>query len=258
MPPKITRSADGKIGGPADDVAAPASYGREVSNRRSIKMNERTHDRLFAGCGIAFVVLTLLGAGIATAGGKTHNLTISSTPTQIAHAIAKPAGTAVWVGAYLEFLSVGAFLAFAIWACMKLGGGLLGAIGRAAATGYATVTITSLGIMAGIAYRAGHGISVQLASALVTVNEAVYVATWFLTVFFLLAAGALALAQMRRVLGWSAIGLAAVTLIGTAVSLENLGQMSGMLWFAWIVFASITLARRKRERSAVVAVAQRV
>ena len=134
-------------------------------------MNERTHDRLFAGCGIAFVVLDLVGAIIAMAAGKTHNLTISSTPAQIAHAVAKPAGTAVWIGAYLEFLSVGAFLAFAVWACAKLGGGLLGATARAAATGYAAVTIVSLAVMAAIAYRAGHGMGVQLATALVTVER---------------------------------------------------------------------------------------
>jgi len=219
-------------------------------------MNERAHDRLFAGCGIAFVVLTLVGVVIATVGGKTHNLTISSTPTQIAHAVAKPAGTAVWIGAYLELLSVGAFLAFAVWACAKLGGGLLGAIGRAAATGYATVTIASLGVMAAIAYRAGHGMGVQLATALVTLNEAVYVTTWFMSVFFLLAAGALALTQTRRALGWSAIGVATLTLIGTAVSLENLGQMSGMLWFAWIVYASIAIARGKPAPVRAVAVAQ--
>jgi len=219
-------------------------------------MNERTHDRLFAGCGIAFVVLDLVGAIIATAGGKTHNLTISSTSAQVAHAVAKPAGTAVWIGAYLELLSVGAFLAFAVWACAKLGGGLLGAIGRAAATGYATVMIASLGVMAAIAYRAGHGMGVQLATTLVTLNEALYVGTWFLTVFFLLAAGALSLTRMRRALGWSAIGVATITLIGTAVSLENLGQLSSMLWFAWIVYASIAIARGKRAPARAVAVAQ--
>ncbi len=218
-------------------------------------MNERALDRLFAGCGIAFVVLTLVAAGIATVGGKTHNLTISSTPTQIAHAVAKPAGTAVWIGAYLELLSVGAFLAFAVWACAKLGGGLLGAIGRAAATGYATVTIASLGVMAAIASRAGHGMGVQLATTLVTLNEAVYVATWFMSVFFLLAAGALALTQTRRALGWSAIGVATLTLIGTAVSVENVGQFSAMLWFAWIVYASIAIARGKPAPAGAVAVA---
>ena len=220
-------------------------------------MNERTHDRLFAGCGIAFVVLTLVGAGIATVGGKTHNLTISSTSTQIAHAIAKPAGTAVWIGAYLEFLSVGAFLAFAVWACIKLGGGLLGAIARASATGYATAIVASLAIMAALAHRAGHGIGVQLATTLVTLNEALYVGTWFLSVFFLLAAGTLALSVTRRVLGWSAIGVATITLIGTAVSLENLGQLSTLLWLAWIVYASVALARGKHARARAVAVAQR-
>ncbi len=218
-------------------------------------MNERTHDRLFAGCGIAFVVLTLVGSGIATVGGKTHNLTISSTQTQIAHAIAKPAGTAVWIGAYLELLSIGAFLAFAVWACAKLGGGLLGAIGRAAATGYATATIASLGVMAAIAYRAGHGMGTQLATTLVTLNEALYVGTWFLTVFFLLAAGALSLTRMRRALGWSAIGVALLTLIGAAVSVENVGQFSVMLWFAWIVYASIAIARDKPAPATAVAVA---
>jgi hypothetical protein len=219
-------------------------------------MTEHTHDRLFAGCGIAFVVLDLVGAIIATAGGKTHNLTISSSSTQIAHAVLKPAGTAVWVGAYLEFLSVGAFLAFAVWACIKLGGGLLGAIGRAAATGYATATVASLAIMAALAHRAGHGISVQLASTLVTLNEALYVGTWFLTVFFLLATGALALSGARRALGWSAIAVAVLTLIGTAVSVENVGQFSVLLWFGWIVYASIALARGQRAPSHATAVVQ--
>ena len=102
-------------------------------------MNERMQDRLFAGCGIASVLLQLVGTAIATVGGKTHNLTISSTATHIAHAVAKPAGTAVWIGAYLELLGVGAFLAFAVWACVKLGGGLLGAIGQTRRSGYATL-----------------------------------------------------------------------------------------------------------------------
>jgi hypothetical protein len=47
-----------------------------------------------------------------------------------------------------------------------------------------------------------------------------------------------------------------VTLIGTAVSLENLGKMSVMLWFAWIVYASIALARGERAPAGAAAVAQ--
>jgi hypothetical protein len=217
----------------------------------------RTQDRLFAACGIASVVLELAGVGIASAGGRTHNLTISSSAAQIAHALAKPSGNLVWVGAYLELLSFGAFLGFAIWACTRLGGGLLGTIGSAAGTSYATLSVASLGLADAIAYRAGHGLGVQLGSTLVTVNEALYVGTWFLSAFFLLATGALALTAGRRALGWSAVGIALVTLIATAVSVENLGQFSVLLWLAWIICASITLARGERAPAHAVAVAQR-
>jgi hypothetical protein len=221
-------------------------------------MNERTHDRLFAASGIAAVALELLGTGIGFAGGKTHGLTITSTPAQIASALAKPAGPLVWVGSYIELLSVGAFLAFAVWACARLGGGLLGGIARASATSYATLTAGSLAVMAAIAHRAGHGIGVQLASSLVTVNEALFVTTWFMAAFFLLAAGPLALTAGRQALGRSAIGIALVMLVGTAVSLDNLGQLSNLLWLAWIVYASVALARPARVRAGAVALARGV
>src|SRR5262249_31092026 len=157
------------------------------------------------------------------------------------------AGTAVWAGAYVELLSFGLFLAFAVWATAKLGGGLLGSIGRATATAYATLSVASLCLMGAIEYRAGHGMGLQLGTALITVNEALYVGRWSLAAFSLLAVGPLALASGRRVLGWTAVATAAITLVTTAVSLDNLGQMSNMLWLAWIVGASVALARGERE-----------
>ena len=219
-------------------------------------MNERTQDRLFAASGIASVLVMLAGVAIGATGGREF-ATISSTPAQIAHALAKPAGPAVWVGAYLELLSFGCFLAFAVWACAKLGGGLLGAIGRATATSYATVSVVALAVGDAIEYRAGHGVGVQLGSALITINEALFVGTWFLAVFFLLAVGPLALMSDRRGLGWSAIGTAAIILVLTAVSLDNLGQLSNLLWLIWIVGASIALGRGERAPRGSVAVAQR-
>jgi len=218
-------------------------------------MNERTQDRIFAACGIASVALMLVGLVIGAAGGREF-ATISSTPAQIAHALAKPAGTAVWIGAYVEILSFGCFLAFAVWATRKLGGGVLGGIANAAATSYATLSIASLGLMDAIEYRAGHGIGIDLARTLVTVNEALFVGTWFLSVFFLFAAAPLAVASGRRALGWSAVGVACATLLLTAVSLDNLAQMANALWLAWIVWASISLARVPRTAVSTVAAAQ--
>lgn len=217
-------------------------------------MNERTQDRLFAAGGIASVVLMLAGVAIGAAGGRNF-ATISSSQAQIAHALAKPAGTAVWAGAYIELLSFGCFLAFAVWACAKLGGGLLGTIARTAATSYATLSVASLGLMDAIEYRAGHGMGLQLGTTLITVNEALFVCTWFLVAFFLLAAGPLALSSGRRALGFGAIGTAVLTLVLTAVSLDNLGQFANLLWLIWIVWASISLARGERA-PATVAVAQ--
>lgn len=218
-------------------------------------MNEWMHDRLFAACGIASVAVMLAGVGIGATGGRQF-VTITSTPAEIAEAVAKPAGTAVWVGAYLELLSFGCFLAFAVWACAKLGGGLLGQVARAAATSYATVSVASLAVMDTIAYRSGHGMGLQLATTLVTLNEALFVVTWFLSTFFLLAAGPLALKAGHRVLGWSAIAVAAIVLVLTPASLDNLAQLANLLWLAWIVAASVALGRRRGAPIGVVAPAR--
>jgi hypothetical protein len=218
-------------------------------------MNQRLHDRLFAGSGIVSVILMLAGAGIATA-GHNRNLTISSSPSDVARALAQPAGTVYWVGAYMELLSFGCFLAFAVWACAKLGGGALGQVARAAATAYATLSIGGLAVMDAITYRSGKGMDVQLGSTLVTITEALHVCAWLLAAFFLLAAGPLALAAGRRALGRSAIAIAVIQLVLTAVSVDNLGQMTFLLWLAWIVYASFALARGERVRATAPAAAQ--
>ena len=245
--------ADEKISGPADDASALAPYRPTGQQSKEHKMTARTQDRLFAACGIAFVALELGGVAI---GGKTHHLTVSSSATQVAHALAEPATTLSWVGGYLELLSFGFFLAFAVWASSKLGGGLLGQIARAAATSYATISVASLAVIDAISYRAGHGINPQLGNALVSVNGALYVGSWFLISFFLIAAGATALGSARRRLGWSAIGIALFTLLATAISVTGVGQFGILLCFGWIVSASVSLGRRTRVAAGVTAIAQ--
>ena len=218
-------------------------------------MDERLSDRLFAASGIGSVALMLAGVGIGAAGGRQF-ATISSTPADIADAVAHPAGVALWAGAYLELISFGLFLAFAAWACARLGGGVLGQIARAAATSYATISVASLAVMDTIAYRSGHGMGLQLATTLITLNEALFVVTWFLSAVFLLAAGALALQTGRQALGWSAVAIASIILVVTPISLDNLAQMTNLLWLAWIVAASVALARRRPSRVGAVATAR--
>ena len=213
-------------------------------------MNARLHDRLFALSGVLFVVLELGGAFVAMGTGKTHNLTISSTTSDIAKAIAHPVGAGVWVGAYMETVSVIFFLAFAVWATEKLGGGLLGSVARLAAAANAGAGLVALGIGNAISYQAASGMSVDTARALVTVNEAVYVGTWFVVAGFLAAVGLLALRAGRSIIAWSALGIAAYTFILAPLSVDNLGQFSQMFWLLWVLGASIALARTPRRAPA--------
>jgi hypothetical protein len=211
-------------------------------------MNECTQDRLFAACGIASAVLVHAGLFVALASGQAF-VNLASSPTKVAHELAKPAGTGVWIGAYLGLLGFCAFLAFAPWATAKLGGGLLGATARAAATAYASISIAALCVLDAVEFRAGHGMGTQLATALTNINEALYVGSWFLSAIFLLATGALALTSRRRVLGWSAIAIALLTLVGAAAPTNGLAENTVLLWFIWIVVASISLARSEQART---------
>ncbi len=229
-------------------IAVPLPSVELVSNRvKEYTVTDRSSDRLFAVSGVASVILMYAGVIIGALGGREF-ATITSSPQHIAHVLAKPAGTAVWVGAYVELLSFGCFLAFAVWACSRLGGGILGHVAGSAATSFVTLSVASLGVLDAIAYRSGKGMGVQLGAALVTVNEGLFVCTWFLASFFLIAIGSLALVSGRRAIGSSALAVAAIQLVTTATSLDNLGQFSFTLFMLWIAYASISLARTPHAR----------
>jgi hypothetical protein len=212
-------------------------------------------DRWFALCGIASVVIELVGTFIQMSSKDTHSLTWSSSTASIARAFSQHATTTVWVGAYLEIVSMGLFLAFAIWLTIRLGGGLYGSIARGMAVANTAVSMVSLALLDTSAYLAGRALPVSTARVLVTLNGATFITTWFLTAFFLLAVAPLALAQGRRVIGWSAVAIAAVTFVGVAADPNNLGQMSTMLALLWIVGTSIALLRSEPRQAAVPAVA---
>jgi hypothetical protein len=216
-------------------------------------MNERRQDRLFAACGIASAVLVPVGLLVGLAGGQAF-VDLGSSPAKVAHELAKPAGTGVWVGAYIGLLGFVAFLPFAVWATAKVGDGLLCATARTVATAYASVSVAALCVLDAIEFRAGHGMGAQLATALTNINEALYVGSWLLSAFFLLAVGALALASERRALGWGGIAIALLLLAGAAAPANGLAENAVLLWFVWIVWASISLARGERVSAGSVAV----
>jgi hypothetical protein len=217
-------------------------------------MTERVHDRWFALCGIVFVVLELGGTFLSMATGKTHGLTVGSSTAAVGRAIANPVGTGVWAGAYMELLSVGFFLAFAVWLADRLGGGLFGSILRLAAAANAGGGLVSLALINVLSYRAGHGIAIDSAETIVTTSEAIYVGTWIFTATMLAAAGLLALRAGRPVIAWSALAIVAYTLVFTPLSFDGAGQFSQLLYLAWVGAVSIALTRGGREPARAVAV----
>jgi hypothetical protein len=218
-------------------------------------MNLHIRDRWFALCGIASVVVELGGVLVQMGKKDTHSLTWTSSTRSIEAVFTHPASTSVWVGAYLEFVSMGLFLVFALWATRKLGGGLVGSIASGFAIANVAVGMVSLALLDTEAYLAGHALPVETARTLVTLNGATFVATWFLTAFFLFAVAPLALAAGRRVVGWSAAGIAALILVATAADPGNLGQLAFTLSLVWIVGASIALVRREPRAAAAPAIA---
>jgi hypothetical protein len=205
-------------------------------------------DRVLAACGVASVALVLAGSVLASAGGQ-PSYTLDSSPGQVAHELAKPVGALGWAGAYLELLSYPCFLAFAIWACARLGDGVVAAIARAAATAYATVGVTALGVMNALAYRSGHGVDAQLGTALANLSSALFLSSWILAASFLLAIAPLALASGRRVVGTSAVAIAGIVLVATPALVEHGGQVGYFLWLLWVVGASVALPRAQKNRA---------
>jgi len=218
-------------------------------------MSLNIRDRWFALCGVASVVIELGGAFVQMGSKDTHSLTWTSSTHSIASVFSHHATTTVWVGAYLEILSMGLFLVFALWAARRLGGGLIGSIASGFAVATVAVSTVSLALLDTEAYLAGHALPVEIARTLVTLNGATYVTTWFLTAFFLLAVAPLAVAGGRKVVGWSAAGIAALILVATAADPGNLGQLAFTLSLVWTAVASIALVRREPRGAVTPAVA---
>ena len=111
-------------------------------------MSERTQDRLFAACGIASVVLLLVGSLVGSAGGQ-PSYTLSSSSAQIAHALASGRRTLGWSGIAIALLTLVAtpallehggqagyflWLGWIVYASFSLGRGALAPEAAAVAT----------------------------------------------------------------------------------------------------------------------------
>ena len=201
-------------------------------------MSEDRLSRLGPLSGALFVVLELAGFAIGSAAGRA-TVTLGDPTSKVVKAFADPVGSGVWVGAYLELAALAAFVVFAAW-LFRSQRGPLATAGLVTAGVYAAVTLVSLVIGDVLEYRAGHGIGGQALLTLFDLQSGLFVLTWGIS------AGFLVLAPVTGWLRYSALVIAALSLVGMATPKAGPGQFAAMLFLIWTLVASVALARRPR------------
>src|SRR4051812_15440909 len=211
-------------------------------------MSNRLMARLGAGSGIAYVGLIVTAGQLGPAASiPATNASPHTIGTYITH---HPPSTAQWAGVYLEVLALLAFVVFVgyLWHVLRdaerdtgwmagvaLSGGLLSA----------GIKLASLpAALAGL-YRADDGISPQLATALIDMNNIAFALTWATTALMLAATAGVALRTgvLPRRLSWSAIAIA-VGLLASLPFAASTEPPTFLLALIWIIAASVVLLRR--------------
>jgi hypothetical protein len=164
-------------------------------------------------------------------------------------AFADPVGTGAWIGAYLELLSLPVFAVFAAW-LFRSQRGVLGRIGMLGAASYLAVTTLSLVIGDVLSYQSGRGLNAQTILALFDLQAGLFAVSWGV------AGGILAIAPVTGWLRRAALAIAALSFVGMAIPKAGPGQFAAMLFFVWVLAASIGPMVRRRGAAATSPVAR--
>ena len=205
-------------------------------------MTDDRLSRLGPLSGVLFVVLELGGVIVGAASGRAM-ATLGDPASKVMDAFNEPAGTGVWVGAYMELVSLAAFGVFAVW-LFRSRRDMLGTAGLVAAAVWIAVTLAALVAGDVLEYRAGHGMGVQETLLMFDLQAGLFTTTWGIGGAFLL---------LAPVTGWlkrSAQVIAAMSIIGMAFPKATFGQFGATLFLVWVLVAAIVLARRPERMRA--------
>ncbi len=207
-------------------------------------------NRLTAAGGIAYVVLAMVGNPLRAAGGETE----ASAPAAAAGGwlVAHPPDTSRWAGELLVGLAFLCAIPFVVRLHTALraaegGSGLFSTIALDAG-----LVMIALGFAAQLPvvtafYYADKGLDPELAGVLLALNDFAFVTAWAVY-SMLLAASAVVILRTRalpRWLGWSAAALAVLLLGSVPFALS--GPPTFILFFVWVVAASVVLVRRSGD-----------
>jgi len=204
--------------------------------------------RLGAAGGIAYAGLIVVAGQIGPAAGIPAT---SASPDAIGAYISNhPPSAAQWAGVYLEVLALLAFVVFVgyLWRVLRdaeRDGGWLAGVALSGGLLSAAIKLGSLPAALAALYRADDGISSQVATALIDMNNIAFALTWAPTALMLSATAGVALRTgvLPRWLGWSGIAIA-VGLLASLPFAASADPPTFLLALIWIVAASVVLVRR--------------
>ena len=208
--------------------------------------------KLTAACGVAYTVLAIVGnvlSNPAGSPGASASLVVSG-----GWLIDHPPDTARWAGEFLVGLAFLSAIPFVVRLYTALraaegGSGLISTIALDAGLIMIAVGFAAQLPVATAFYYADKGIEPQLVGVLLALNGFAFVTAWAIYAL-MLAASAVVIIQTRslpRWLGWSAAAIA-VLLLGS-VPFGMSGPPTFILFFVWVVAASIVLIRRSDDEA---------
>jgi hypothetical protein len=165
-----------------------------------------------------------------------------------------PLSTWNWTVFYLEVLVICSYLVFypALWAVLKQAGGEWDWLATAALGAGLVSTAVKLasGPIAIVAYDRNEGLSPDVQTALIESNGWSFVLTFAIDGVFLLCAGALIVATsvLPRWLGWMGLVFGVLCIASVLGGLDGIPGI--LLYFLWVLVASVYLIARPRPAAA--------
>lgn len=196
------------------------------------------------------VAIVAMFAGQAISGGSGSPDLSASRAKIVSWLATQNGGLRSYTGGSVELIGILATIVFAatLWSVLR---GADGEDSVPAATAFgaglasATIKLASLPSVFAAVWRHKQGISPQLATALVDMNNVSFVLTWTLDAVMLAAAAIVIFRRgvLPRWLGWLG-AVAAVISIATAPAADLFPPLGILLTFVWILATSIVLTRR--------------
>jgi len=216
-------------------------------------------DRIGAACGAAYVVLILVGNGIASGNGQQSNdptgQQVLQYADQAAHSTVTTVGQAMEI---LGFVALAFFIAWLVPTLRRAGGPAPWLADVVLVGGVGTLAVKVATIAPEAALDATRrSLDPAIAKALYDISGAGFIISFLPFAILMLGLGAAVLASglLGRFAGWSAmvLGVAGLAVVVTASSLDA-NPMPFLLGLLWVLVASVRLAWRGPRRAPVASV----